>query len=63
MSHTTRCVLALLAVEPVISYEEIACRVGCERSTVGLAVRRLRHAGRIRVEPGRGRRPNRYILT
>lgn len=63
LSYTTRRALALLLVSGHlgISYDDLAARLGCERSTARVAVRRLELNGRIRVERGSGGKPNRYL--
>jgi biotin operon repressor len=55
--------LTLLKERQQISLEEISALLDVDRSTVVKTVYQLRHRGHLVVEPGRGRRPNRYKIV
>lgn len=47
-----------------LSYDDMAARIPTvDRRTLITAVRQLEYAGRIRIDRGTGRRPNRYTLV
>lgn len=56
-----RRILALIMEHEEISFDDMAIQLEIDRSTAVLAVKSLVYAGRLQKQPGRGRRPNRYI--
>jgi Mn-dependent DtxR family transcriptional regulator len=64
MKRSERVVYKFLEMnsESQISYVDLALELGLTEQTVIIAVRRLERLGRVSVERGRGRIPNRYRL-
>lgn len=68
MSLTDECVLKTLSElipegKGQVTHEKIAEKCNCHVLTVQRSVRRLKNAGRLSFEGGRGRRPVMYTLA
>lgn len=63
LSHAQREVLKLLRTKEAVSYDEMAASLQIDRKTAIQAIRRLTLLRRVVVVAGRGREPNRYLLT
>lgn len=63
LTHAQHGILNLLRAHRAISYDEIAARLDIDRKTAIQGVRRLVLLGQVRMEMGRGRRPNQYELV
>lgn len=63
LSFLERQALALIQHERELSYETIADRLNCERSSACIVMKRLERRRRVVKIAGKGRQPNRYIPT
>jgi hypothetical protein len=63
LTFVQRDVLDLLRVQPEISYDRMAEHAGIDRHTAMQAVERLSNLYHIVKVEGRGRQPNRYLIT
>ena len=63
LTHTQRLVLDVLRSNPQISYDGLAEQAEIDRRTAMQAIRRLVRFYRVVMVSGRGRVPNRYLVT
>src|SRR5689334_17000922 len=63
LTHVQHFVLDVLRSNPQISYDGMAEQAEIDRQTAMQAIRRLTRSYRVVKLDGRGRQPNRYLLT
>ena len=63
LTYTQRLVLDVLRSNPHISYDGLAEQAEIDRQTAMQAIRRLVRLYRVVMVSGRGRVPNRYLMT
>ena len=63
LTHVQRFVLDVIRAHPQISYDGMAEQAEIDRQTAIQAIRRLTRLYQVVKVDGRGRQPNRYLLT